>query len=313
MRVFYTCLPGLEPLLARQLGGRGTVTTGGVEVDSIVTPHPSIASHALRRLGSFMCRELPVLDRKARAIDWKTVLGGAENVALAVTASRSRLYHVGAIAQRFQQAHPFVEKAKAENRLLVRFDRDVCELSLELGAPLHQRGYRLEPGKAPLREDLASALLFASGFDGSETLIDPLCGSGTIAIEAARQWPAAQILASDRNDGAVQTARRNAERAGVGDRIVFSSQSFSTALAAVKAERVLVVCNPPFGVRLAESKDLRNLYCGLGNAIRPGWRLAFVCGDKRLAALVNPQLQTLFETRSGGMRVFGFLTQAKQR
>lgn len=310
MRVFYACLPGLETLLARQLGGRGTMLTGGVEVDSVVVvPAPSIASHELRRVARFMCRELPDLDRKARNLDWAAVLGGAQQVALSVTASKSRLYHVGAIAERFQRAHPFVDKSEAQNRLLVRFERDVCELSLELGPrPLHMRGYRLETGKAPLREDLASALLVAAGYDGSEALLDPLCGSGTIAIEAARLQPAAvaAISASDRNAGAVQLAQRNAERAGLApSRIAFSARSLSDALAATSEGRVLVACNPPYGVRLGA--DVRNLYCTLGKAVRPGWRVAFVCSDKRLAALVSPRLTTLFETRSGGLRVYGFL------
>ncbi len=138
-----------------------------------------------------------------------------------------------------------------------------------------------------------------------------MCGSGTIAIEAARQRPVAPVLASDRDAGAVQMARRNAARAGA-DSIAFSTQSFSAALAELGGNdgRVLVACNPPYGRRLAEGRDLRNLYSSLGAAARPEWRVALVCGDHRLAGLVRPRLSTLFETRSGGMRVFGLLAQA---
>ena len=149
----------------------------------------------------------------------------------------------------------------------------------------------------------------------SQVLIDPMCGSGTIAIEAARLKPLAQVFASDRDAGAVEMARRNAARAGTHS-IVFSTQSFSGALAelanseAVAAgARVLVACNPPYGARLSGLRDLRNLYSGLGNSLRPNWRLAFVCGDRVMARLVRPSLASLFETRSGGMPVFGFLAQ----
>src|SRR5207245_8474915 len=128
-------------------------------------------------------------------------------------------------------------------------DRDVCTVSADSsGALLHQRGYRLAQGEAPLRETLAAALLLAAEWDPRTPLADPLCGSGTIAIEGAllaaerapgllrgfafEKWPgewrmeelrgqgrgraiSAQIKASDQDARAVAAARENAARAGV--------------------------------------------------------------------------------------------------
>jgi hypothetical protein len=138
--------------------------------------------------------------------------------------------------------------------LVVRLLNDRCTLSLDSsGALLHQRGYRLASGKAPLRETLGAALLLASGWAPGTPLVDPFCGSGTLAIEGAmlarrmapgrgrgfalEHWPdvepailarvrdearerelpsaGAPIVASDRDAGAIDAARANAERAGV--------------------------------------------------------------------------------------------------
>jgi putative N6-adenine-specific DNA methylase len=154
-------------------------------------------------------------------------------------------------------------------RVSVRFVDDVATISLDTSAtPLHRRGYRLDGAKAPLREDIAFAVLQAAGFRKGMALLDPFCGSGTIAIEAAciaaglppgrlrpaplqgfafadasewqkllAQLPAAPtspiegslIVASDRDAGAVQAAIQNAERAGVRAAIDFTCCAISAA------------------------------------------------------------------------------------
>ena len=154
-------------------------------------------------------------------------------------------------------------------RVAVRFVDDVATLSIDTSdTPLHRRGYRLETGKAPLREDLAFAMLRAAGFAKGMSLLDPFCGSGTIAIEAAcmaaglppgrlrppplrglaiaddAAWsqliaklppapdhaPAnARIAASDRDQGAIAAATENARRAGVAACIEFSNCAVSKA------------------------------------------------------------------------------------
>ncbi len=214
------------------------------------------------------------------------------------------------------------------------------------GALLHKRGYRLAVAKAPLRETLAAALLMASGWDPSAALLDPFCGSGTIPIEAAlmqlglppglnrrfafMDWPGYQqsvfsdqltavsdrqsaitniqseikILASDRDAGAIKMAHANAERAGVEDIIEFKCQAVSAIMP--PAGLGWVVTNPPYGVRVSEGKDLRNLYAQFGNVLRrqcPGWNVAVLCNDPILLGQMQMQLDASLGFINGGIGV----------
>jgi putative N6-adenine-specific DNA methylase len=203
---------------------------------------------------------------------------------------------------------------------------------------LHKRGYRQAVAKAPLRETLAAALLMASGWDKATPLLDPFCGSGTIPIEAAlmalgippgvnrsfafMNWPgydqtlfklqrsetsrhsAPPILASDRDAGAVDMAHENARRAGVEDFIEFKCLAVSSIQPPEKPG--WVVTNPPYGLRISEGKDLRNLYAQFGNVLRrlcPGWNLSVLCNDAVLLGQMHLELDTLTGFVNGGIGV----------
>ncbi|MGE3172599.1 MAG: class I SAM-dependent RNA methyltransferase [Planctomycetota bacterium] len=269
--LFAACLPGLEPLLAdelRALGAAPEEQPGGAAFagDAALLRRAHLwlgtASHLLLRCGTFRCRNLGELTTKTASLPWREWLRPDAPVAVRATAQRSRLYHTGAIAERVQKGIDAAlgratepETTEAPVQLAARVRDDVVTLSIDTAAePLHRRGYRLDGGKAPLREDLAHALLRAAGFAPGTPLLDPFCGSGTIAIEAATlaaglppgrlrpaplrgtalqdddAWrqlvaaasqppvslpPAAPIAASDRDAGAVAAAEANAERAGV--------------------------------------------------------------------------------------------------
>jgi len=214
------------------------------------------------------------------------------------------------------------------------------------GELLHKRGYRLAVAKAPLRETLAAALLMASGWDQSAALIDPFCGSGTIPIEAAlmrlglppglnrrfafMDWPGYEpsafsdqlstitagktedggrraevaIQASDRDAGAIKMANANAERAGVEDFIEFKCQAVSSITPPLGLG--WVVTNPPYGVRVSEGKDLRNLYAQFGNVLRrqcPGWNVTVLCNDPVLLGQLQLELDTSLGFVNGGIGV----------
>jgi putative N6-adenine-specific DNA methylase len=214
------------------------------------------------------------------------------------------------------------EVAPAVPLIVARLDHDRCTLSLDSsGALLHQRGYRRATAKAPLRETLAAGMLLASGWDRQSPLLDPFCGSGTIAVEAAclalrlapgrnrsfafMDWPGFDaglwstvtaeaetrrltaspvIQASDRDTGAIAAARDNAARAGVSQAIEFSNRAVS-AIEPPKGPG-WVVTNPPYGLRLGDAGDLRNLYARFGQVLRrlcPDWRVALLASDTRLA------------------------------
>ncbi len=225
--------------------------------------------------------------------------------------------------------------------VVVRLAEDKCTVSVDSsGVLLHKRGYRQAVAKAPLRETLAAALLLASGWDTASPLLDPFCGSGTIPIEAAlmarrippginrrfafMQWPnydeklwlsikdihptsfagTFSIHGSDRDAGAIEMSRANAERAGVAESIEFKCQAVSAINP--PSGKGWVVTNPPYGLRVSGGKDLRNLYAQFGNVLRqhcPGWNLSVLCSDAALLGQMRLKLDTSLELFNGGIRV----------
>jgi putative N6-adenine-specific DNA methylase len=210
LKCFAIAAPGLERVVATELAALGctpTIIQGGVEFDAdtrllyAANLHLRCASRVLVRIATFRARTFHELERHAQKIPWQDYLNRDGVVALRVTARKSKLYHEGAIAERLMTA---IEKKTgvAQSRtalpddddamlddvqmFVVRFVRDECVVSVDAsGALLHRRGYRQAVAKAPLRETLAAAMLLGSGWNASAPLVDPMCGSGTIAIEAA--------------------------------------------------------------------------------------------------------------------------------
>jgi putative N6-adenine-specific DNA methylase len=233
---------------------------------------------------------------------------------------------------------------RAESQLfVVRVLHDEFTISADTsGELLHMRGYRQAVGKAPLRETLAAALVLASGWKGETPLLDPFCGSGTIPIEGAliarriapglqrrfacTGWPdfSAQlwenlitearaaalasspipILGSDRDAGAIDSARANAKRAGVDAEIDFSVHAVSDL--APPAAAGLVATNPPYGVRVSRGAEVRNLYARLGQVLRgrcQGWHVAMYSPEPRLAKQTGLEFRELLRTSNGGIKV----------
>jgi len=195
--------------------------------------------------------------------------------------------------------------------------------------------------------------VLASGWKGNEQLLDPMCGSGTIPIEAAMiarriapglrrdfqfmKWPgfdaerwnrilreaqamvtgfSGEILGSDRDAGAIQAAARNAGRSGVSENVRFSPEAVSGSIAAIddSAEKSgWILTNPPYGVRVGESDDLRNLYAKLGSALnsKQGWRLGVLTSDSALVRQTRLSLTPRFSTSNGGIPV-SFLVSEKR-
>lgn len=183
------------------------------------------------------------------------------------------------------------------------------------GALLHRRGWRTEAGEAPLRETLAAGILRLAAWDPSTPLVDPTCGSGTFVIEAALlalgrapgrgrrfacdAWLAAPapaapddaappstapLVGSDADGDAVAIARRNAERAGVAERVTFSVARLADAAPPAGAAPGLVVANPPYGRRLDDVRGAAAAYRALGDALRRrfrGWRVAVLVPESR--------------------------------
>ena len=252
----------------------------------------------------------------------------------------------GAIYDRLGKESPMKkslgdEAADPAQLVIVRVANDQVLVSMDSsGELLHRRGYRQAVAKAPLRETLAAGMLLASGWDAHSALLDPFCGSGTIPIEAAMlalgippcwhrrfafmDWPgfdenawlallaeihplesvALPIYASDRDAGAIKMARENAARAGVENSIHFECQAVSSIMP--PSGPGWVVTNPPYGMRVSEGKDLRNLYAQFGNVLRlrcPGWKVAVLSSDPILMGHIGLKLDTTFSTINGGVGV----------
>jgi len=318
----------------------------------------------LVRVAEFRARTFFELERHARKIPWARYLSSSVPVALRVTCRKSRLYHSDAVAQRMadsidralggsaatttipnsdddeSEANP--EEGR-EQLFVVRMLHDVCTVSADSsGARLHRRGYRQELAKAPLRETLAAAVLFGSGWRGDTPLTDPMCGSGTIVIEGALMarhiapgarrrfsfldWPETdpaiwsrliaqareqeldrspvRITGSDRDEGGIAAAKANAARAGVSEDVELATRPIS-ALDGF-APPGLIATNPPYGVRVGGADRLRNLYAQFGNVLRRtrgGWTLAMLSAQPRLDAQLGFSLEERLHTRNGGIPV----------
>jgi putative N6-adenine-specific DNA methylase len=381
MEIFAATAPGLESIAAgeiKALGARGNQQPGGVSFEGDnrllyrANLHLRTPSRIIVRLGRFHASTFYELERRARKIPWQNFLPAQGLVDIRVTCRKSRLYHSDAVAERILSVISGVradimrresnseetddgEESASESvsdvqRFVVRIVDDQCEISADSsGALLHRRGYRQEVAKAPLRETLAAAMILASGWRSGDPLLDPMCGSGTIPIEAAMiarniapglrrefqfmHWPSfdaglwkelvavaqdqitksvSTIRGADRDDGAIEASSHNAQRAGVAGDIEFASQPLSASLDAledIEAGDAWVLTNPPYGIRVGESGDLRNLYARLGRISEKGWRLGVLSADQRLARHAGIPLRSRFDTKNGGIPVSFLATE----
>jgi putative N6-adenine-specific DNA methylase len=378
LQLFAVCAPGLEPFTnheLRQLGlailsgpdvrvsRQGRVhDVGGVEFKGALRDlyranlHLRTASRVLVRFGAFYAAAFSELRKKASRLPWEKYLTPGQSVALRVTCHKSRLYHSDAVAERIAgaiedrlgrpvqhiQGKPEADEATTAQLIIARLDHDHCQISLDSsGELLHRRGYRLATAKAPLRETLAAGLLMAAQWEATAPLLDPFCGSGTIAIEAAliqrglppgrarrfafMEWPGYDaglwrslldetrptpppasplIFASDRDAGALEVAQANAARAGVANVVDFSRRAVSAI--EPPATPGWVVTNPPYGARIGENRDLRNLYAQFGNVLRAkcaGWRVAFLTPEAQLARQAGFDFESGLKLVNGGRPV----------
>jgi len=222
-----------------------------------------------------------------------------------------------------------VDTRSPEVRIHGFLDRASITLYLDTsGEPLHKRGYRKDAGEAPLKENLAAGIVRLTGWDGSEPLLDPMCGSGTLAIEAAmmalavppghargfgferlagfdpRLWKEVReaalaraqaprklaLFARDRYGEELKKARRNLEAAGLAPCVELKQADVLDTGAPAGAG--VLVANPPYGARLGEDKALAEFYPKLGDTLKKfyaGWRCYLFSADSRLPKLLRLQ------------------------
>ena len=330
---FATAPLGIELLLAQELrdlgipdvreGRAGVAFGGGLQAAYRACLWSRLANRVLMPIARFPAATGEELYDGVRSVDWELHMEPESTLAVDFAASRSAITHTlfgaqkvkDAIVDHFRSlsgARPSVDLARPDLRVNVYLDRDQATLSIDLsGDSLHKRGYRIEGGKAPLKENLAAAILIRAGWPAVAAaggqLIDPMCGSGTLPIEAAlmaadfapgllRPWYG--FLGWRGHDaegwlGLLAEADRRSE-AGLKQLPVIvgydvDRRAIHTALGnldraglrgAVHFERKsveevrpqrpngLLVVNPPYGERLGDEETLDALYRTLGETLR---------------------------------------------
>jgi putative N6-adenine-specific DNA methylase len=349
LRWFAVASPGLEEPLRTELATLAQlenlqVVEGGVEFSGQLGAGMQanlcsrIATRILLRMGEVKARDFAPLRRGLAKLPWQNFVPRDRALRIDVSTSHCRLYHTGALAETVELAItdcvgklPVREKQPEVNddedctRILLRGQDDRFLASVDSsGDLLHRRGWRLEAGRAPLRETLAAGVLALCEYDSTVPLLDPMCGSGTIAIEAAaiarmlppglgrsfafERWPAhdaalwqkvreaapqpesprCPIVAKDRDGHVIEIARRNAERAKLDAYIQFEVAAFGKGT--IPDQAGLLVINPPYGRRLGERGQALRLGRELGQTLANhyrGWRAGVLCPDPAFVAAVT--------------------------
>jgi putative N6-adenine-specific DNA methylase len=354
-QIFLVAIPGLEAPLRREALACGfhnpRAVRGGVIFEG-GWPHVWRANLFLRgavrvlvRVGVFKAHHLAQIGPETRRLPWGALIARGTPVRVTASCAKSRISHAGAVAERVSAAlvdGAGVVPSEEESALgvVVRVEKDHVTLSLDTsGAPLHRRGHKQAVAKAPLRETMAALFLQEMGFDGTQAVLDPLCGSGTIPIEAAeialgllpgrsrrfgfehlRSFDAAAIAAlkevplkgphvrfhgSDRDAGAIASAEGNAARAGVGAFTHLTCQALSHAQPP-EGPPGLLLTNPPYGARIGDRRALFALYGALGKIVTErfaGWRFGMVTSDAGLARTTGLALTAGPSVHFGGLTV----------
>ncbi len=325
MELIVKTFQGLEEVLARELehiGARGILPKnravrceGDLEVLYRANYELRTALRVLVPLFSFFAADEEEFYVQMRGFDWSEVLEPSDTLAVDAVTGGEVFRHSKYIALKAKDAivdqfrdkfgrRPSVEVEKPTVRVHVHIAGTECQIALDSsGESLHRRGYRLEGGPAPINEALAAGMLLLAGYDGSGHLVDPMCGTGTIVIEAAmiathtppqinRKWfgfkswrnfdgklwrrilrearkrrkpPRRILLGADRDKRAVRTARKNANVVGFMDEIRWENQDVRRLAPPPPVPGSLVVTNPPYDERLAANEAF---YKMLGDVLK---------------------------------------------
>ncbi len=346
------CLFGLEGIVADELrymkmenvraeNGR-VLFCGGEEELARANLRLRCGERVLIRLAAFEAPTFDALFERVRALPWEAFIAREEAFPVKGHSLASKLHSVPdcqkiikkAIVERMKEKYGLQWCEETGERVQVQFSimKDMAEILIDTtGAGLHKRGYRLIANEAPLRETLAAAMVKLSRFRGRDEFIDPMCGSGTIPIEAAmiaqdrapglyRRFSAERWARSDRDlwererdacramirtgdfvirgcdvdEKSIALAADNAKRAGVAGLLRLKSCD-ALKLPYEKLSGVLVT-NPPYGERMLDAQRARALYRAFGKALckNPALKRYIICSD--------PEFETYFGARADKKR-----------
>lgn len=326
-----TSAMGLESIVGKEVKALGyediQVENGRVvfEADVSAIPRANLwlrtADRVKLQVGRFKATSFDELFEKTKALPWEAFIDEKGEFPVVGKSVKSKLYSVPdcqsivkkAIVERLKMKHgisTWLEETGAFYRVEVAIHKDEALLTLDTsGSGLHKRGYRVGQGEAPLKETLAAALVQITNWTPDQPFVDPFCGSGTIAIEAAligqniapgfnrefasenwafipqKVWDEAfqeaeesanyeqalNIVGSDIDPGLIDIAKKNAMEAGLGDLVTWKQMRVSDFNP--KQENGYLVSNPPYGERMGEREEVEQMYRDLGSIMRdhPTW------------------------------------------
>ncbi|MDD2381503.1 MAG: class I SAM-dependent RNA methyltransferase [Mariniphaga sp.] len=327
MKNFYLIaktLSGLEPVLAREIqnlggenvriGKRSVFYEGDMEMIYKSNYFLRTALRILKEITAFRFRDTDEFYLKCKKVDWEKYLSLKHSFVIRSTVTDSADFRntmfaslkvKDAIADYFMEKtgkRPDVDTRDADIHIDVHIHRNNCTLSLDSsGESLHKRGYRVHQGKAPLSEVLAAGMILLSGWKGDTDFIDPMCGSGTLPIEAAmiarniapgrfrkiyafENWPdykerdfekaknsqvpvpfRNKIFASDILRENILMAQTNARRARVFSEIEFQVCDMKDLQ--IDTNQATLIINPPYGERLQEV-NINSIYSMIGERLK---------------------------------------------
>ncbi|MGX2944748.1 THUMP domain-containing class I SAM-dependent RNA methyltransferase [Enterococcus alishanensis] len=323
-----TAAAGIEALVGKELRNLGIdceVENGRArfsgDLETIATTNLWLRTADRVKIiaGEFDAYTFDELFEQVKAIPWEDYLPYDAEFPVAGRSIKSKLYSVPdcqaitkkAIVERLKEVYhrparvPLPETG-AFFQLEVALLKDHVVLTIDTTGPsLFKRGYRLEKGGAPLKENMAAALIELTNWRKDRPFYDPVCGSGTLCIEAAlighniapgfnrsfacEKWDwvdsdifekvrakadeqadyeiELDITGSDINGRMIEIAKANAEEIGLGDSIIFKQQAVKDFK--TDKEYGVIVANPPYGERLGEEASVRQLYKEMGEVFRP--------------------------------------------
>lgn len=331
---------GLEAVVKRELQDLGftglKIADGKIEFEGTFADIPRlnlnlrVADRVLVKVGEFPAADFGQLFDRTKDLPWEewlpqdaklTVIGKCVRSVLASVRSSQSIAHKAVIERLKSRYHiEWLAETGPEFTIQVAILKDVAQLTLDTSGPgLHKRGYRMQHGDVPLRENLAASLVLLSSWKGEGLLVDPMCGSGTILIEAAmiarkiapglirefasEKWPAVpkqvwddarkaareailpegtlHICGYDIDPDRIKDSKVNAKKAGVGNDIVFEHKDIKDLW--INQPRGVIISNPPYGIKLGSLKELTPLYVTIHHMFKNklGWSLYILTGDDR--------------------------------
>ena len=348
LQYFASCPRGLESILSDELESLGAVeikiVDGGVKFESTTeimyraNLTSRIATRILCRVANGNYKTEDDLYNAALNVKWSNLFNVSHGIKVSTTGVKCPLKSLDfmtlrikdAVCDQFRSqvnARPNVEIRDPDIRIHLYLEADYFDLYIDTsGQPLYQRGFRKSSVEAPIRENLAAGILALSGWKPGDTLLDPMCGSGTFLIEAAmialnkapglkrnfgfEHWKDfdsvlfknikseyqaqikplvfSHIYGSDEDLRAIRVTKGNLEEAGLKTAVELSRKSFNDIVAPAK-EGVLIT-NPPYGVRIGEDEDLAKAYPLWASTMKQklsGWRTYFLTSDLRMPKLMR--------------------------